>query len=543
MEDRFLLFLLAHEFSPITLSPTARWLLLQIIQMYGGQEFCLTTAMTAKEFVFHEKKLQTTLNELQEHQTIIQRTDDKSGKAFVKLDIEMFSVRGSLKTTSHFDIERWFTKLMNHDLPLKALFFHLVDTRLHDFYVHHLQHVKPILSGKIDFKTALVLMVLIRHSNQFGITNKCGIHKLKHKTGLSKDAIFRCIKKLKQQGIVRTRVDGTQSSAIVRVSNPFFVLNLSHEIWGDKARYGCFFIIKYPQPHSFEVQKIGRLIQLFEKYKTDIKTDHHIAFASLIKKIPTQLSDHLCHRAIPKNDDQPKLSQEDLVSNLLNLYVAINEDVWLKEFVSYVETETQSLQLNGDLSSCALFQCYLEQWCTELSYVKNRYERLLVGLEFLDSESIQKLEGTLRLNSFLSLLDSDRNKSVDGKELKNLFHHIWLVGLLITLIANNQLYPFLVFQDNLKNLKPYSILPRSSQQQNYSCIFMVDPTLQANQFFLLDNTNDVQFESQKQTIKERILSFDNSPSLQQLKDFGLLPKESMSIDHLVFIEKSSVTLA
>ncbi|WP_017395851.1 hypothetical protein [Acinetobacter haemolyticus] len=455
MEDRFLLFLLAHEFSPITLSPTARWLLLQIIQMYGGQEFCLTTAMTAKEFVFHEKKLQTTLNELQEHQTIIQRTDDKSGKAFVKLDIEMFSVRGSLKTTSHFDIERWFTKLMNHDLPLKALFFHLVDTRLHDFYVHHLQHVKPILSGKIDFKTALVLMVLIRHSNQFGITNKCGIHKLKHKTGLSKDAIFRCIKKLKQQGIVRTRVDGTQSSAIVRVSNPFFVLNLSHEIWGDKARYGCFFIIKYPQPHSFEVQKIGRLIQLFEKYKTDIKTDHHIAFASLIKKIPTQLSDHLCHRAIPKNDDQPKLSQEDLVSNLLNLYVAINEDVWLKEFVSYVETETQSLQLNGDLSSCALFQCYLEQWCTELSYVKNRYERLLVGLEFLDSESIQKLESTLRLNSFLSLLDSDRNKSVDGKELKNLFHHIWLVGLLITLIANNQLYPFLVFQDNLKNLKPY----------------------------------------------------------------------------------------
>ena len=543
MEDRFLLFLLAHEFSPITLSPTARWLLLQIIQMYGGQEFCLTTAMTAKEFVFHEKKLQTTLNELQEHQTIIQRTDDKSGKAFVKLDIEMFSVRGSLKTTSHFDIERWFTKLMNHDLPLKALFFHLVDTRLHDFYVHHLQHVKPILSGKIDFKTALVLMVLIRHSNQFGITNKCGIHKLKHKTGLSKDAIFRCIKKLKQQGIVRTRVDGTQSSAIVRVSNPFFVLNLSHEIWGDKARYGCFFIIKYPQPHSFEVQQIGRLIQLFEKYKTDIKTDHHIAFASLIKKIPTQLSDHLCHRAISKNDDQPKLSQEDLVSNLLNLYVAINEDVWLKEFVSYVETETQSLQLNGDLSSCALFQCYLEQWCTELSYVKNRYERLLVGLEFLDSESIKKLEGTLKLNSFLSLLDSDQNKSMDDKELINLFHHIWLVGLLITLIANNQLYPFLVFQDNLKNLKPYSILPRSSQQQNYSCIFMVDPTLQANQFFLLDNTNDVQFESQKQTIKERILSFDNSPSLQQLKDFGLLPKESMSIDHLVFIEKSSVTLA
>jgi hypothetical protein len=55
MEDRFLLFLLAHEFSPITLSPTARWLLLQIIQMYGGQEFCLTSAMSAKNLYFMKK--------------------------------------------------------------------------------------------------------------------------------------------------------------------------------------------------------------------------------------------------------------------------------------------------------------------------------------------------------------------------------------------------------------------------------------------------------------------------------------------------------
>jgi len=86
-------------------------------------------------------------------------------------------------------------------------------------------------------------------------------------------------------------------------------------------------------------------------------------------------------------------------------------------------------------------------------------------------------------------------------------------------------------------LKPYSIIPRSSRQQNYSCIFMVDPTLQANQFFLLDNTNDVQSESQKQTIKERVFSFDNSLSLQQLKDFGLLPEESMSIDRFVNIKK------
>ncbi|MFH4134646.1 hypothetical protein WAI79_19740, partial [Acinetobacter baumannii] len=91
-----------------------------------------------------------------------------------------FGLWGSVKTIGDFEKERWFSKMMNHELPLKALFFHLVDTKLNDFYVHHLQHTNPILFGKIDFKTALVLMVLVRHSNQFRITNKCGIHKLKH---------------------------------------------------------------------------------------------------------------------------------------------------------------------------------------------------------------------------------------------------------------------------------------------------------------------------------------------------------------------------
>lgn len=536
LDNKILLFLITYDFSPITLTSTARWLLLQIIQRHGEQEFCLSTSISSKEFAFHDRKLRVILNELKEHQILIRRFDDQSGNEFFKINGEMFILWGKAQTRKAVDTEKWIRKYAVQQFPLFDFFLHLVDTRLNDFYIHHLQQYKSLLSGKLDFKTTLVLIALVRNSNQFGITNKCGIEKLKHKTGLSKDTIFRCIKKLKQQGIVRTRVDGTQFSAIVRVSNPFYVLNLSHEIWEDKAKYGSFFIIKYPQSHSFEVQKIGRLIQLFEKYKTNIKKDPDFVFASLIQKIPLQLSGYLCHHAIPKND-QLKLSKDDLVSNLLNLYVIINEDVWLKEFASYVETETQSLKLNDDLSSCALFQCYLEQWCTELSYVKNRYERLLVGLEFLDSESIKKLEGTLKLNSFLSLLDSDQNKSMDDKELINLFHHIWLVGLLITLIANNQLYPFLAWQDNLKNLKPYSIIPRSSRQQNYSCIFMVDPTLQANQFFLLDNTNDVQSESQKQTVKERVFSFDNSLSLQQLKDFGLLPEESRSIDRFVNIKK------
>ena len=90
--------------------------------------------------------------------------------------------------------------------------------------MHHLQHTSSTLSGILDFKSALVLMVLVRNSNQFGVINQCGIHKIKHKTGLSKDAIFRCIKTLENQGVIRTRVDGVLSSKIIRVSNPFYML-------------------------------------------------------------------------------------------------------------------------------------------------------------------------------------------------------------------------------------------------------------------------------------------------------------------------------
>ncbi|ELW99849.1 helix-turn-helix domain-containing protein [Acinetobacter baumannii] len=540
MENKFLLYLLAHEFSPITLTPTARWLLLQIIKRYGEQEFCLTTAMSAKEFVFHEKKLQTTLNELQEHQTIIQRTDDKSGKAFVKLDIEMFSVRGSLKTTSHFDIERWFTKLMNHDLPLKALFFHLVDTRLHDFYVHHLQHVKPILSGKIDFKTALVLMVLIRHSNQFGITNKCGIHKLKHKTGLSKDAIFRCVKKLKQQGLIRTRVDGTQSSKIISQINPFYALNLSHELWGDKARYGRFYIEKNKPTQLFEVQSVSRFLKFFETYDKELdyhlnyKQEPHAAWVCLKQHEPRILSDRLCQRTVFNFENSSRLVQDDLqkelVLNLLSGYFELKKFPLAKkllgEVISYNELDTKPNNFANTSMACALFQCYLEQWNLELYSSSNRLKQLLLNFDAIDVDDFKRLENKFKLSSLLQMADRDLSKFF-VLEIQSIAH---LIRFLLTMITNNKLYPFLTKQGDIKQLKPFSIMPRSYHQQTYSCIFMLDPTIRANEFYLIDNTDDDSIMSQQHKNNDSDFSSFNSLCLPQLQNFGLLPTECRAID-------------
>lgn len=545
MENNFLLFLLSHEFSPITLTPTARWLLLQIIQRYGGQEFCLRTAMSAKEFVFHDKKLQTTLNELIEHQIIIQRIDDKSCKEFVRIDIEMFGLRGSVKTTGHFEKERWFTKVMNHDLPLKALFFHLVDTRLKDFYVHRLQHNKPSLFGKIDFKTALVLMVLVRHSNQFGITNKCGIHKLKHKTGLSKDTIFRCIKKLKQQGLIRTRVDGTQSSKIISRINPFYALNLSHELWGDKARYGRFYIEKNKPTQLFEAQRVGRLLQLFETcdreldYYLNFRREPHSAWVCLIQHESRILSDHLCQRTVFNFENSSRMAQGDLekelVLNLLSGYFELKKHplgkVWLKEFFSYNDLDNKSKNFGLASIACALFQCYLEQWGLELYSSSTRLKQLLLNFDFVDVDDLKRLQNKFKLSSLLQMNDRDLSRFFE-QEIQSV---TFVISFLLTLIANNQLYPFITKQGNIKQLKPFSIMPRSFQQQRYSCIFMLDPTLRANEFCILDDTDDAPPESQQYKINDSNFSLFNSLSLHQLQDFGLLPVECRAIDCFVSI--------
>lgn len=545
MEDRFLLFLLAHEFSPITLSPTARWLLLQIIQMYGGQEFCLTSAMSAKEFVFHDKKLQTTLNELQEHQIIVRGIDEKSCKEFVRIDIEMFGLWGSVKTIGDFEKERWFSKMMNHELPLKALFFHLVDTKLNDFYVHHLQHTKPIFFGKIDFKTALVLMVLVRHSNQFGITNKCGIHKLKHKTGLSKHAIFRCIKKLKQQGLIRTRVDGTQSSKIISRMNPFYALNLSHELWGDKARYGRFYIEKSKPTQLFEVQRVGRLFQLFKTFNRELdyylnfRQDPHSTYISLIQHEPRILSDRLCQRTVFNFENSSKMAQDDLekelVLNLLSVYFELKKyplaQSWLKELISYNELNTKSNNFVNASMACALFQCYLEQWSLELYSSSTRLKQLLLNFDVVEVNDLKRLEKNLKLSSLLQINDRDLSRFFE-QEIQSV---TFLISFLLTLIANNKLYPFLAKQSNIKQLKPFSIMPRSYHQQTYSCIFMIDPTLRANEFCLLDEADDDFSECRKHKNHDSNFSSFDSPSLQQLQDFGLLPVECRGVDCLVNI--------
>ena len=262
------LFLLIHDYSPITLSPQARWLLLKLIAEFRIGDAIASIKNMAKIFHINEKKIKECIAELVDHGILIQGVDGLTSDKKSYIDYDLFLGCMNAKKIKPLTLEKWFRQTARADnFPLIGLFQNLVENRLDDFYMHHLQHTSSRLSGILDFKSALVLMVLVRNSNQYGITNKCGIHELKHKTGMSKDAIFRCIKILEIQGVIRVRVDGVLSSKILRVSNPFYMLNLSHEIWQEEATYGRYFIIQYPEPHSFEVQQVASLLQFLESKK------------------------------------------------------------------------------------------------------------------------------------------------------------------------------------------------------------------------------------------------------------------------------------
>ncbi|MFX5145926.1 hypothetical protein ABTC84_19155, partial [Acinetobacter baumannii] len=115
-----------------------------------------------------------------------------------------------------------------------------------------------------------------------------------------------------------TRVDGTQSSKIISRMNPFYALNLSHELWGDKARYGRFYIEKSKPTQLFEVQRVGRLLQLFKTFNRELdyylnfRQDPHSTYISLIQHEPRILSDLLCQRTVFNFEHSSRMAQDDL---------------------------------------------------------------------------------------------------------------------------------------------------------------------------------------------------------------------------------------
>ncbi len=83
--------------------------------------------------------------------------------------------------------------------------------------------------------------------------------------GLNKQSIYRAIQQLKQFGFIRCQANGAIRNSFIQTESPIYALNLSHKFWGHAAIYGKFYILKYPQSHVFEVQKVASIFTLLDQ--------------------------------------------------------------------------------------------------------------------------------------------------------------------------------------------------------------------------------------------------------------------------------------
>lgn len=559
-ESKIAFFLLIHDYSPIALSPQARWLLLKLIAELKLGEAVPSIKKMATTFHINEKKIKECITELEAHRILIQGKDGLTSEKKSYIDYSLFLACMNAKKIKPLKLEQWFRQTARADnFPLIGLFQNLVENRLDDFYMHHLQHTSSRLSGILDFKSALVLMVLVRNSNQYGITNKCGIHELKHKTGMSKDAIFRCIKILEIQGVIRVRVDGVLSSKILRVSNPFYMLNLSHEIWQEEATYGRYFIIQYPELHSFEVQQVASLLQFLESKKatlTSILTinDAYQIYVNLFIRVP-ELINATKRLTIEMVKEDSSISEHErfeyrfiihLLSLLLEMPNAHESSQWLRDLIEFFPQKKSKTHLNGVVSLFGFLQCHLEQWCAQIYNNLSRAQALSRCGDYVDLHDLKKMSGRLQLNALLKFAEDNSFETSDRIARSN-STLLSMLGLMMTLIAKNQLYPFLTYLGLKEQFSQFCIVPRHAKQTQYICIFMPFPSQVSNQFTKITLDENLAFVSEQEILQDErrnhFFSESIQPSLKELQDFGLLPENCLALDHFAISRNKIKTKA
>ena len=552
---------LAYEYLPENISPFTRWVVFKIILEFGEETFDLPLYELSKKLQLYAKKLRNSLDELEDwHILEVGRlAGEKVGK---RINRHFFESRRYSPDWA-VGLEKWYQNRLSR-IPQLRLFNHLINTRLNDFYISHQQAVKVPLLNKLDFKDALVLMTLVRNSNEFGITDKCGIHKLRQKTGLSKASLFRCIETLKNHGLIRARVDGVLKNSFIKNIEPFYVLNLSHQLWQDKATYGKFFIIEYPQPHQFEIEKIANLIAAFHKYPQGVEKylDYTIAQhlqSYLNDVLPELRSDPLCLAAAPSPREHPQVYFQDmqsyLLANLLRLYSDLlkhKEGRYLLESLiqGLVPREDTTLKLNDGRANQAFLESYCEQWSSAIYNSPRKARELMGQLARVDLSDFQKIKPAALLpfvqRTVQELIPPEVRQSSPDQGIDAASQEL-MIGVqnfycaVTALIANNHIYPFLMSVGNLHELGSFTIIPRHVKQRRYSCIFMPVARLKENQFFGVgvghrfgEFAND---PKRMVRMLANISSQDIEPTLHLLQEAGLLPAECRSIDDFALSRK------
>ncbi|MBO3659327.1 hypothetical protein [Acinetobacter haemolyticus] len=399
----------------------------------------------------------------------------------------------------------------------------------------------------MDFREFLLLLTLLRYSDKFGIVMGCGTKKIYQHTGLKKLSVHAYLKRLCEKGFILSRAEGSIRNAFITCEDPIYSLNLAHPYWEEAAIYGRYYIIKYPECHQFEVDTIGKLKDLWGSIKKiKDQPDNDLYRESLFQNIIRMKSYFYLRNSIHswKKDYKNKVLDEQSSSVLFWFVECLdalrNADPDFLKCIRYEKIgtrvgdsgEKKSSQSDANkndrtkqelLPSNSLLQCYIEQHTSKIYSNTGLLPQLHlccgVNLPLFGPQAFFSYAKEYQFYSRAPLVMN-----------QNIFHDL-ILGL-IELIATNQIYFYLIiasrhqhqpFSENkAQTVKPFRIIPRSKHQNRYSCVFVLEPSLKRNEYFLGELAL-MESNSSNEYVYGN-LSFDDEqiyPSEEDLVEYGL----------------------
>ena len=585
--DLLSLFLAFYQRIDGELSAKAVWALITFIRNFGVESTSLPLAELAKVTGIQIKRLRDVLNEL-EQQGILKIDFPETGKRarvrHLRLNLDYIGLDLIMPVSWRINS----TKSMHKKFPLLK-FISILFLKSDGISISNLPK-KIETDCNLDYRSYIVLLRLLYSADSFGIVIGCGIGEIEQATGLKKQSIYRAIQQLKEMGFIRSQADGAIRNSFIQTESPIYALNLSHQFWEDAAIYGKFYILKYPQPHVFEVQKVASIFTLLDQktglFLTNENENLEVGF-KLLKHIDHYLMrDPVCwmqpllheknnHFNAVQSAEVMKLFDHYLELKKLHpenplsaaFYLKPHENI-LKDGVALDSVECiQPIKLSGMLNRLGLFQSLLEQWCCQIYSQNKTLFKMLRDANpvVIDEESFERLGCTdflypyslqaTQINRIREAItqknESDKNKSITFRlKVEQSRVHQFLMALM-DLIAYNQIYFFQqcirkhsdiddkrkaaktglgrAFAEAGEVVMPFRILPRSFIQNTYSCCFVPDQHAKSDEYFLCE------LEFQKPLQDGAPFDFpvqhmtEISPTLEELKDYGLLHHRCLSL--------------
>ena len=413
-EQRFLaLFMAFYQRVEGQISAYAFWALITFIRNFGVGSTSLPLGELSKVIGIQVKKLRGVLNEL-EQQEILKIDFPETGKRSRVRHLQLNLTYIRLDSATSIEWLENSNKRMVRQIPLLKLIQTLF---IKSDGISISNSPKKIeIDCYLDYRSYLVLLRLLYGADSFGIVIGCGIGEIERATGLSKQSIYRAIQQLKKNGFIRCQADGAIRNSFIQTESPIYALNLSHRFLGDTAIYGKFYILKYPQPHVFEVQKVASIFTVLDQ-KSDLllndgKDNSKTGLEVLKYKNNYLLHDPLCWMKpilYKKNNDFDVIQRAEVMKffdHYLELkqlrpenplsatfYLKPHEYILKDEAVLGHLASIQHTKLSGMNNRLGLFQSMLEQWCCQIySWNKSLFKLLKeANPVVIDNESFERL--------------------------------------------------------------------------------------------------------------------------------------------------------